>query len=98
MSATAPLKRHRLFPMGQVVMTQGINELVGKGLNIFVLLAMHNCGYWEEMDEEDQETNRWAVDHGARILSSYDTEDYGKIWVITEADRSSTCVLLPEEY
>lgn len=98
MSATSPLKRHRLFPMGQIVATPGIMELVDKGLNIFVLLAMHNCGYWDEMDEEDQATNRWAVNNQGRILSAYTTEKFGKIWVITEADRSSTCILLPSEY
>jgi hypothetical protein len=42
--------------------------------------------------------NGLAVTHGERILSAYALSDGTRIWVITEADRSSTCILLPEEY
>ena len=51
-----------------------------------------------ELDEEDQQTNEEAVANGKRVFSSYLLSDGTKLWVITEADRSSTCLLLPDEY
>ena len=65
------------------------------------LLARHVFGDWGELCSEDQEANNRAVTFGGRILSSYAVGvglSATKVWVITEADRSSTCVLLPEEY
>ena len=58
----------------------------------------HVRGEWGDLDAEDAEANRTALLDGARILSSYKTRLGDAIWVITEADRSSTCLLLPEEY
>jgi len=49
------------------------------------------------MDEDDQESNREAINQEARIFSAYVFGEV-KFWVITEADRSSTTILLPEEY
>ena len=51
-----------------------------------------------ELCEEDQQTNEEAVANGERVFSSYLLKDGTKLWVITEADRSSTCLLLPDEY
>ena len=59
----------------------------------------HAAGDWGELDSEDQAANGWAVVFGdERLLSAYRLADTTRIWVITEADRSATTVLLPEEY
>ena len=55
-------------------------------------------GDWGEVCAEDTQENDLSVDHGFRILSAYTLSTRVKVWVITEADRSSTCILLPEEY
>ncbi len=50
------------------------------------------------MDAHDRKANDAALKYGTRLLSSYALPSGVKVWIITEADRSSTCVLLPEEY
>ncbi|HBN78397.1 MAG TPA: hypothetical protein DD473_21815, partial [Planctomycetaceae bacterium] len=63
----------------------------------FQLLSKHVSGDWDELTEEDKEANDHTLEHGDRIFSSYSVNGQ-KVWVITEADRSSTYILLPEEY
>ena len=60
--------------------------------------ARHLAGDWGEVDAEDWERNEQALAHNERLLSRYTTNDGIVHWVITEADRSATTVLLPEEY
>ena len=60
-------------------------------------LLRHHTGDWGDLDPEDVEANRAALHYGSRLLSSYDI-GHQKLWIITEADRSTTTVLLPEEY
>lgn len=63
------------------------------------LLRRHLSGDWGELDAHDRRENERSLKHGFRVLSSYPVgEDGQKVWVITEADRSSTCLLLPSEY
>ncbi len=63
------------------------------------LLERHVRGDWGEIPPEDANENELSVREGFRILSSYPLGDNGaKLWIITEADRCSTCLLLPEEY
>jgi hypothetical protein len=63
------------------------------------LLSRHVCGDWGEVCAEDARENDFSVDHGFRILSAYTLSTTGvKVWVITEADRSATTILLPDEY
>ena len=62
------------------------------------LLARHVSGDWGQLDAEDQAANEQALAHGARILSAYDLATGTRIWIITEADRSATTLLLPGEY
>jgi hypothetical protein len=50
------------------------------------------------VSEADRKENELSLQEGFRLLSAYTLTDGGRIWIITEADRSSTCVLLPEEY
>jgi len=61
-------------------------------------LARHMSGDWGEMDAEDCAANEMALKHGTRIFSAYRSAKGVKFWVITEADRSQTTVLLPEDY
>ena len=60
-------------------------------------LARHRCGDWGEVGAQDRRENELSLKHGWRILSSYSVGERC-IWVITEADRSLTTILLPEEY
>ncbi|MCA9029195.1 MAG: hypothetical protein KDA69_08335 [Planctomycetaceae bacterium] len=87
------------FSLGQVVATPGaIAALEASGQTALELLQRHVVLDPGEFDEEDQQSNEEAVANGERILSSYLLRDGWKVWVITEADRSSACLLLPEEY
>jgi len=89
----------RLFCLGQVVTTPGaMDALLESGQPPSEFLVRHIQGDWGELCEEDQEANKEAVKDGFRILSAYRTNLQVKIWIITEADRSSTCLLLPSEY
>jgi hypothetical protein len=87
------------FRLGQVVSTPGALDAFGRtGEDPFAFLARHQSGDWGTLDDDDKRTNDLAVTHGERVLSAYALADGTRIWVITEADRSSTCLLLPEEY
>ena len=50
------------------------------------------------MPDADKQENEWSIEQGLRILSAYTTSAGDRIWVLTEADRSATTILLPEEY
>jgi hypothetical protein len=68
------------------------------GVNPASLLARHLAGDWGELDPEDVRENEFSLTNGFRLLSAYRLSNGTKIWIITEADGSSTCLLLPEEY
>jgi hypothetical protein len=89
-----------LFPPGQLVATPAALALLASaGENPAVLLARHVSGDWGEVSLEDARENELSVREGFRIVSSYPVgSDGARVWLITEADRSSTCILLPEEY
>lgn len=87
------------FEMGQVVATPGAldaleqaNEYPGE------YLSRHLKGDWGELDEHDRKENEYSVNRHLRLLSAYKLSDNTKIWIITEADRSATTILLPSEY
>jgi hypothetical protein len=61
-------------------------------------LQRHNGGDWGELDEHDMRENQVSLQPGFRLLSAYALHSGVKIWIITEADRSSTTILLPCEY
>lgn len=92
------------FELGRIVYTKGIERLIVDSkdidfLEIDLSLAKHITGDWGNLDEDDKMLNDMAVVDGGRILSAYEIgEDKVKIWIITEADRSYTTILLPEEY
>ena len=83
-----------LFPLGRVVATPGALAL---GCDFRPYLAMHQRGYWGEVCQEDWQENQLAVSQGLRILSVYVYQG-SRFWILTEADRSVTTVLLGSEY
>lgn len=85
-----------LFPMGRIVATPGALELASAG-RILGLLQRHVSGDWGNVPPEDAKENEISVERGFRVVSSYEVAGE-RLWAITEADRSSTCVLRPEEY
>ena len=94
-------KAHRtLFQPGEIVSTPGaLDALKAEGLSGIVLLQRHLRGDWGDICEEDRRENELSLAEGFRILSAYTLPRTGvKIWIITEADRSVTTFLLPEEY
>ncbi len=87
------------FPLGQLVATPGaLRALEEAGQSPSFFLDKHVAGDWGEVDDEDKRLNDEALVNGDRLLSAYRTLRGVKIWIITEADRSSTCCLLPQEY
>lgn len=87
-----------LFPLGRIVATPGaLNLLVMAGQDPSELLKRHQSGDWGDVPPADAAENRRSIRHGWRILSSYQVGSQ-RIWIITEANRSSTCLLLPEDY
>ena len=87
------------FALGQVVSTPGALEaMANAGQDGRELLARHSRGDWGELCDSDKQANDRALEAGERILSAYSLRTGTKLWVITEADRSSTCILLPDEY
>lgn len=86
------------FRLGKVVITQGANEELDI---VSVLNTLHNkymkCD-WGDLCDEDKKQNVEALKDGGRILAAYKDVNERKFWVITEADRSYTTILLPEEY
>ena len=87
------------FPLGHIVATPGaLSALKATGENPLIFLGRHVRGDWGELDSHDIQENEFSLQNDLRLLSAYRLKDGTKIWIITEADRSSTCVLLPEEY
>ena len=91
-----------LFPLGHIVATPGaiqaFIESDGGPITMKYLILRHAIGDWGDVDAGDGAANDLSVTDGTRILSAYELDGGGRVWIITEADRSSTTVLLPEEY
>ncbi len=91
------------FRLGKLMMTAGVNDKVAENPEFaeFVTksLARHATGDWGNMSKEDKAENNLALKEGnLRIFSAYENPGLPKIWIITEADRSVTTILFPEEY
>lgn len=90
------------FEAGQIVMTSGVcNKAIEHdhfAAQAQGSLARHLSGDWGEMDPSDLAENEFSLDKPLRLFSSYDLADGGKLWIITEADRSATTMLFPSEY
>lgn len=93
-----PMPKPR-FPLGQVVATPGaLAALDAAGQTPMEFLRRHQSGDYGVVDADDWQANEQAIIEGTRILSAYLLSTGEKLWVITEADRSSSCLLLPSEY
>jgi hypothetical protein len=96
-----------IFNTGQIVATRGVYDLACQNPDfaqfIQKSLNRHVKGDWGDVDEEDKQTNDYDLKHGMRVLSAYNDDRFPKhgiatIWIITEADRSATTILFPDEY
>ena len=85
------------FPLGQIVITP---NALGKLASDEILNALdrHVQGDWGDLDKDDKLENDIALEKGFRLLSAYTGNDGIKFWIITEASRAVTTVLLPEDY
>jgi hypothetical protein len=87
------------FPLGRTVATPGaLDALKTNDQTPLEFLLRHLGGDWGDLDAEDKERNEEAIQDGSRIFSAYNLSDGTRIYVITEADRSATTILLPDEY
>ena len=85
--------------LGQLVATPGALEAaLLAGDNLGAYLSRHARGDWGDLSPDDAQANDLASRTDERVFSAYVLSNGTKIWIITEADRSSTCVLLPDEY
>jgi len=93
-------ERKPLFDLGQLVATPGaLAALEKSGQSPMDFLSRHVTGDWGEIPEEDRKENQFSLENGFRLLSSYRTNAGDTVvWVITEANRSHTTLLLPDEY
>jgi len=88
-----------LFPLGRTVATPGALKALQEAQQMpQTFLERHVRGDWGDLGQEDVQANEDALKTGARLLSAYSTRLAEKLWVITEADRSATTLLLPSEY
>ena len=95
-SAGAPAGGAVRFQPGTVVVTLGAT-LVATEEQLAALVRRHLAGDWGDVDKDDAKANERALKWGERVLSSYEVNGE-KLWVLTEADRSATTVLTPDEY
>jgi hypothetical protein len=85
--------------LGRVLITGGaLEEFKKANQHPGEFLIRHAKGDWGDLDEDDRKENELSLQEGFRIFSSYRLRTGVKIWVITEADRSATTLLLPEDY
>ena len=85
------------FQLGQIVITpNALGKLVSD--DILNALDRHVQGDWGDLDKDDKAENDIALEKGFRLLSAYTGNDGIKFWIITEASRADTTVLLPEDY
>lgn len=88
-----------LFPLGQIMLTPGaIDALNEAGQMPHEFIERHAKLEQGELSEDDYKENLFSADKHLRIFSAYQTARNAKLWIITEADRSATTILLPSEY
>ena len=86
-----------LFRLGRIVATPNALRALTQE-EILSALQRHVSGDWGDVCEEDRKENELSLNRHLRLFSVYHAQNGTKFWVITEADRSSTCILLPEDY
>jgi len=87
------------FQLGRVVATPGALSALEKAEQLPAeFLDRHVNGDWGDVPDADKQENEVAVEQGFRVLSAYTTSAGDRMWVLTDADRSVTTILLPHEY
>ncbi|MGA2440209.1 MAG: hypothetical protein ABSH08_04585 [Tepidisphaeraceae bacterium] len=98
-TANGSTRGQQKFALGKIVATPGaLAAMVKSGDSAQDLIKRHANGDWGEVCETDQRLNDQALVEGARLLSAYKLRDGVTLWIISEADRSATTFLLPDEY
>ena len=98
-SSTTAVASVRRFALGQTFITPGAEEALQiAGQTSIEFLRRHMSCDWGELSDEDAQENDFSLMEGLRLLSSYRTGKGQQLWIITEADRSATTILLPSEY
>ena len=93
------ISKQPAFELGQIVATPGaLAALKKSGQQPGEFLTHHVHREWGDVPDEDRRENEYSLEHGFRLLSAYKTNAGDRLWIITEADRSVTTLLLPEEY
>ena len=88
-----------LFPAGRIVATPGALRLLEHAnKSPLELLSRHLRGDWGDLCQDDKTENELSLKCGFRLMSSYQVTDTEKLWILTEADRSVTTLLLLAEY
>lgn len=85
------------FPLGQLVVSRNATTEITP-IDVLVAVARHAKGDWGDVCDDDRKENELSLKEGFRLFSVYHAADGTKFWIITEADRSVTTVLLPEDY
>jgi|SRR5579872_2507193 len=92
-------KPNSRFSLGRCLATPAAAEAMEAAGQVPAdFINRHVHGDWGDLDGEDREANEDALVHGGRVFSVYHTRKGVTLWIITEADRSATTILLPEEY
>lgn len=86
------------FELGKTVITSNANNVLNISSVWNIIRNRYMKGDWGNLSESDKQLNDNALKYGDRILASYTDANDTKFWIITEADRSATTVLLPEDY
>lgn len=94
---TLTLRGESKFPLGSLYVTPGVETSL-TSLDVFRGLCRHCAGDWGELDSEDMRANDTALVQQTRLFSAYTAKNGTRFWIITEADRSMTTILLPHEY
>ena len=89
--------KSRTFALGRLAITSAAMTTLNEE-DVRKALERHSTCDWGDCCPEDEETNESALDQESRLFSIYHDREGTKFWVITEADRSATTILLPEDY
>lgn len=92
-----PLQQGSRFPLGKTVITANAQSVLNP-VDVMRSLARHAQADWGDCSPEDKKENALSLKNGFRLLSVYRDRNQTKFWIVTEADRSATTILLPEDY
>lgn len=88
---------HIELELGRLLITPTAQDVIDPA-DVFEAIQRHATGDWGELCDDDRQENEMSVQNGFRVLSAYSDRNGSRFWIITEADRSTTTVLLPNDY